>query len=43
MAALDGKGGGGGGTPPPVTLEGIMAEVTKLLDAKVGAKFDDFK
>jgi hypothetical protein len=32
-----------GGVPPPVTIEGVMAEVTKLLDAKVGAKFDDFK
>lgn len=37
------KGDGGDGTSPPVTIEAVMAEVTKLLDTKLGAKFDDFK
>ena len=37
------KGAGGDGAPPPVTLEGVMAEVSKLLDVRLSAKFDDFK
>lgn len=33
----------GDSTTPPVTIDGVLAEVTKLIDAKLGAKFDDFK
>ena len=43
MSILNNKGGAGDGAVPPVTIEGVMAEVAKLVDAKVGAKFDDFK
>ena len=39
---LGGKGAGDG-TTPSVTLEQVMAEVGKTIDAKLSAKFDDFK
>ncbi len=34
---------GAGGDPPPVTVESIMGEVNKVLEAKIGAKIDEFK
>lgn len=43
MSVLNKGAAGGDGTPPPVTLEGVMAEVSKLLDVRLSAKLDDFK
>lgn len=43
MSILSKPPASGDGTPPALTLEGVMTEVGKLIDARVGAKFDDFK
>jgi hypothetical protein len=43
MSVLNKGAGGDGAAVPPVTLEGVMAEVSKLLDVRLSAKFDDFK
>lgn len=44
MAVLDSKGGNqGGDKDKALTMDLVLGEVGKLIDAKVGAKFDDFK